>query len=119
MALSSAELEAGRRLWSSHAPGMAAVTPPLGSQSGLVPRLSEGIQTQEPWRSGASESRPGGQGRAALGVCMRGMQRNNVNPCNQSISVQVSYWRWLQTPVVGCSDGGAFRERLYNALSSL
>lgn len=30
------------------------------------------------------------ESRAGLGLCVRGMQRNNVNPCNQNISVQVS-----------------------------
>ena len=34
------------------------------------------------------------EGRAGLGVYMRGMQRNNINPCNQNINVQVSTACW-------------------------
>lgn len=58
-----------------------------------------------------------------LGCTSEVCQEVTKIPVTQSISVQISAarragWGQLQTPRVGCSDGGTFRERLYNVLPS-
>lgn len=92
--------QASRRLAAclrtSPASGMAAVTSP-----GLVPTrpppilqwgcLGTGAMMLQGFQQPAWSA---GQDRAGLGVYVRGMQRNNVNPCNQNIRVQVSTAHW-------------------------
>lgn len=87
--------------------------------TGLLLPLSEGIWAWEPRALELLTASPGD--RNGFGLYIRAMPGNNINPCHPDISVQVSAarragWGQLQTPRVGCSDGGTFRERLYNLL---